>query len=214
MKSDASPPSPPLQAARTRAYRSPVRAEQRRRTRERILDAARRLFDTDGFGATTIAAIATEAEVSAQTIYSTFGSKPAVLRAVVEQMEIGADADEWRRRIADSDDPEEILRLWAGWTAAFFSASRPVAALAQDLPNAAELAAEGDRHRREALRSLVDRLSGITTMTDQTPERLIDRAWALCGLSVYLSLVGECGWSDEEYTQWLGMTLQQQLLAH
>src|SRR5438105_10832712 len=65
-----------------RRYDSVRRREQARQTREAILETARRLFLTNGFAPTTIAAIAQEARVSVDTIYKTFGGKPGLVRAI------------------------------------------------------------------------------------------------------------------------------------
>jgi DNA-binding transcriptional regulator YbjK len=53
-----------------RRYDSTGRQAQARRSREAILDAARRQFLDAGYAATTIAAIAAEAGVSVETIYN------------------------------------------------------------------------------------------------------------------------------------------------
>ena len=45
-------------SARVKTYNSPLREEQARRTRERILDPARETFRAKGYGATTLADIA------------------------------------------------------------------------------------------------------------------------------------------------------------
>ncbi len=52
-----------------------LREERAQVTRRRIADAARRLFFRDGYAATTIARIATEADVAVQTVYAVYGSK-------------------------------------------------------------------------------------------------------------------------------------------
>ena len=65
-----------------RRYDSPRRAEQARQTRAAVVEAARRLFLRDGFAATTIAAIAAQAQVSVETIYKAFGGKPGLVRAI------------------------------------------------------------------------------------------------------------------------------------
>jgi Bacterial regulatory proteins, tetR family len=51
------------------------RADKAERTRQAILQAASELFAAQGLTATTISAIATEADVAAETIYSRFGNK-------------------------------------------------------------------------------------------------------------------------------------------
>ena len=65
-----------------RPYDSARRREQARQTRERIIDGAERRFLRDGYGPTTIAAIADDAAVSADTVYKSFGGKPGLVRAI------------------------------------------------------------------------------------------------------------------------------------
>ena len=52
----------------TRRYDSPRRREQAAATRSEILRASQRLFEQEGYGATTMAAIAAEAGVSLKTM--------------------------------------------------------------------------------------------------------------------------------------------------
>jgi AcrR family transcriptional regulator len=60
------------------------RAEQRRRTEARILDAATRIFLTDGYERTTIRGVASAAEVDAGLVMHYFGSKQELFRRVIE----------------------------------------------------------------------------------------------------------------------------------
>src|SRR5918995_2032218 len=76
-----------------RSYRSARRQEQARRTRERIIDAARQLWTDRGFGSTTIEAIAADANVAVQTIYGAFGSKGGILTALLGRLEADAGGD-------------------------------------------------------------------------------------------------------------------------
>ena len=68
-----------------RHYDSTRRHEQAGQTRQAILAVARRRFLDDGFTATTVAAIASEAGVSVDTIYKTFRGKPGLVRAICDQ---------------------------------------------------------------------------------------------------------------------------------
>ena len=65
-----------------RRYDSPRRREQAAATRREILDAAQRLFEQQGYAATTMAAIAAEAGVALKTVYVAFETKSGVLRAL------------------------------------------------------------------------------------------------------------------------------------
>jgi AcrR family transcriptional regulator len=60
------------------------RAEQRRRTEERILDAAARLFLTAGYEHTTIRAVASAAGVDPGLVMHYFGSKQELFRRVID----------------------------------------------------------------------------------------------------------------------------------
>jgi AcrR family transcriptional regulator len=60
------------------------RAEQRRRTEARILDAAARIFLTDGYDRTTIRAVASAAGVDAGLVMHYFGSKQELYRQVID----------------------------------------------------------------------------------------------------------------------------------
>ncbi len=198
-----------------RTYRSPKRTEQAARTRATITAAARRLFERDGFAATTIAAVAKEAGVSQQTVYAVFGNKPALVRAILEQMEESAEASTWRARIAEEQDPARILAAFAQWTRAFFVASSPSFSIAQEaMAELTDLAEQGDEHRRQALASLVERLAGMGALrAGLSEQRATDRAWLLTGLQTWLDATERCGWTPEAYAEWLGDTLAQQILA-
>jgi AcrR family transcriptional regulator len=198
-------------------YRSPLRRAQAAETRRRIAAAAGALFIEQGFSATTVAAIARRAGVAVQTVYATFGSKGAIVHAVLAQMEDEADAGVWRERIASETDPRRKLAAFAAWSARMYSTSKPAIALAQAAgsdPSLAALKAEGDRHRREALDSLVRGLDRSGSLVaGLTVEEAADRAWVLTAVELYLAAVDGCGWSDDRYAEWLGSLLADQLLG-
>ena len=75
-------PKWPSLSTRSARYNSPRRREQAAATRREILDAAQRLFEQQGYAATTMAAIATEAGVALKTVYVAFETKSGVLRAL------------------------------------------------------------------------------------------------------------------------------------
>ncbi len=200
-----------------RRYHSPLREERAARTRRRITEAAGELFLEDGFGATTVGAIAARAGVSPQTVYATFGSKAAVLEALLASLEDAAGAAGWQERLAEEDDPAALLDLFARWTASMLGTSRQLLVAARGAmhdPRVGELAARGDDHRRDALRDLLGRLSRAGALRpDLSPEEALDRAWALTGVELFLAVSEGCGWGREAYASWLSELLRQQLLA-
>src|SRR5262249_9230445 len=102
---------------RTRRYESPHRREQAAATRQLILDAAQRLFERQGYAATTMGAIAGEAGVALKTVYLAFETKSGLLRALWHVL-LRGDEDavpvgerDWYREVVDEPDPARRLRL-------------------------------------------------------------------------------------------------------
>jgi len=200
--------------SRSRPYRSHIRAERAADTQRRIAAAAGELFAEDGFAGTTVARIAERAGVATPTVYAVFGSKGAIVRALLMQMEGDAGRGEWARRVAEERNPHRKLAAFAQWTTALFASSKATIHLANGAasdPALLDLRDEGNRHRREGLRAV------ITSLADDLPaelseQRALDRAWILTAVEPYLAATDGCGWSDQEYAAWLTTLLQEQLL--
>jgi AcrR family transcriptional regulator len=198
-------------------YRSPLRKERAEDTRRRITAAGLELFAERGYQATTVAAIAGAAEVAVQTVYATFGSKAGVLKAMLTEMEHYAHAPAWAKRIDAAAEPADKLREFAGWTTSILSVSRRAIMAAQQAGGdrrIAELKAEGDRRRRDALERLVAAMDAEGVLRPGLDRRrATDRAWVLTSVELYLAATIGCGWPDADYTRWLGDLLVDQLLA-
>jgi AcrR family transcriptional regulator len=100
-----------------RTYNSPRRREQAAATRAQILASAQRLFERDGYAATSMAAVAEAAGVSLKTVYVVFETKSGLLRAVWHRVLRGAGdgvpvgEQPWFRRVLDEPDPRTQLKL-------------------------------------------------------------------------------------------------------
>ena len=70
---------------------SPKRTEQAKATRRAILEAAQRLFLSNGYGTTSIRMIAEEAGVAVQTVYAVFGNKRQLVIELLENAVKGDD---------------------------------------------------------------------------------------------------------------------------
>src|SRR6266540_330183 len=98
-----------------RRYDSPLRREQAAATRREILEAAQRLFERQGYAATSMAAIAAEAGVALKTIYLAFETKRGLLLALWHLLlrgdEESAPVGErpWFREVLEEPDPERQL---------------------------------------------------------------------------------------------------------
>src|SRR3954465_12197510 len=82
-----------------------------------MLQAAQRLFERDGYVATTVEDIATEAGVALKTVYSAFTTKSGLLRALWDLLLKGDAGDApvsdqtWFREMIETEDSELQLRL-------------------------------------------------------------------------------------------------------
>src|SRR5947209_4612412 len=96
------------------ASRRRLHAEQRR---ARILAVAEHLFLQDGYAATTVAAVAAASDVSAETIFKSFGGKAGLVRAIQQAALGGTDSvpapDRSDALSARETDPDVIVRGWA-----------------------------------------------------------------------------------------------------
>ena len=63
---------------------TPVRQSQKEATRQRVVNAARELFDTHGYQGTTIREIARHAGVAVGSVFTTFASKGEILSEVMQ----------------------------------------------------------------------------------------------------------------------------------
>lgn len=77
-------------------------------SRDRLLDAALKLFLEHGYGNLNMETIARDARVSLRTLYSQFGGKAGLFGALVRRC-----SDQFVAGLADTDDPEEALIAFA-----------------------------------------------------------------------------------------------------
>ena len=86
-------------------------------TRTRTLDAAERLFFSDGIAVTGVDAVAREAGVSVVTLYKHFGSKDGLVGAVLSRRLDAWDAA-WQAQIDRAADPrDKVLAVFDAVTA-------------------------------------------------------------------------------------------------
>lgn len=213
-----------MEPVKSRPYNSPRRREQAAATRTAILAAAQVLFERDGYAATTMAAIAAEAEVASKTVYLAFETKSGVLRALWnkllrgDQDDVPVAAREWYREAVEEPDPERQLRLNARNARA---AKTRVAALLEVIRTAApadpDIAALWSRIQTEFhanQRVIVESLDAKNALKPGLGvDRATDILWTLNHPDVWQLLVRERGWTPDDYEQWFGNTACSQLLA-
>lgn len=200
-----------------RPYHSPARRRQAEQTSLRIIAAARELFRTLGFAATTMEAIASSAEVSVKTVEAIFGSKRGVLAAVVDPLASSGPPRDLVDQIRAAEDPRHRLRLVAELAWSAYDASVPEFELmrgaATVAPEIAAVARQVESRRRANQARLITYLREQRVLRkDLAPDEAIDIAWALTSYDVYRALVGEQQWPSRRYQDWLANTLADNLL--
>jgi AcrR family transcriptional regulator len=208
----------------TRRYDSTRRREQAAATRLEILEAAQRLFERDGYVATTMAVVAAEAGVALKTVYLAFETKAGLLRALWHLRLRGDEADvpiaerQWYRDVMAEPDPERQLRLGA-------HNARLVKERAGKLMRVMRDAAGSDADCAELWRRIQDDFLANQRAVVDTIEvkgapaagldaaRAADILWTLNHPDVWHLLVGERGWTPAEWEQWFADTACAQLLG-
>ena len=194
-----------------------MRQRQAGDTRRRIVEATRRLLESDGYAGMTIEAIAQQAEVSAQSVYAIFKSKTGILIELLDQSMFGTDYEEVVQRTLSASDPENRLRLAAGVAKQIRSAQSAMFDLLRGAgvvaPELAKLQQQRERLRYKKEEGMIGFLRDSGSLRpDIDHQTARDVFWMLTGGDVYRMLVHERGWSPQQYQDWLADTLVQSLL--
>lgn len=205
-----------------RRYDSSRRREQAAATADTILVAARRLFEAQGYPATSVAKVAHEAGVALKTVYVAYPTKAQLLRSVWDVTLRGfADipvADQpWYREVLEETDPGRILALNARNATVVKKRIGPLTRVIRDGaaadPEVRSLwdLIETDYHANQA--RIVAKLASANALRPGLhPERASDILWSLVHPDLWHLLVGQRAWTDQEYQDWLTDTSIAQLL--
>ena len=209
---------------KTRRYDSPRRREQAAATRQQILGAAQRLFERDGYAATTMAAVAAEVGVALKTVYLGFETKSGLLRALWHLLLRGDEEDApiperpWYREVLAEPDPERQLRLGAHNARLVKErAGALLGVISSAAATDADIAAlwgriESDFYDNQ--RAIVKALHAKGALRDGLGvARAADIMWTLNHPDVWHLLVGKRGWAPAAWEQWFADTLCAQLLG-
>ncbi len=190
---------------------SPWRKQQAAATRRQIAVAARRRFSAEGYSATTIEAIATEAGVSPATVYKVFGTKRAMAGELLTLVDEQAGIEGFRGVLATGTDPWELLATCVQLGRSLFEHSGDIIAAVRGAAEAehefAEVYAEGRRRHQAGCTSLAQRLHTMGALHDG-----VDTTWAA-------GIISLCTDNDtfDKLTNLFGWTLnecEQRLTAH
>jgi AcrR family transcriptional regulator len=170
-----------------------------------------RLLASRGWTGVSMRDVASEADVSVETIYAQIGTKAELLKTAMDWAIVGdaepvpmADRPEFRR-VGEGSWSERLTA--AGALAAGVNARE--ARLNRALEHGAltdsvldDMLRAGWRTRHQTVRA------GLTALLQRRPTpREVDETYVVLGPQTYLSLVDEVGWTNEEYAAWVADAL-------
>lgn len=207
-----------------RTYRSPQRTEQAAATRRAVLEAARHLFVTNGYAATTVTRIAKEAGVNVDTLYAAVGRKPAILREVVETAISGRDRAvpaaerDYVRAVRAAPTAGEKIEIYAAAFGLMAPRIAPIFAALRDAasadPQCAELHSEITRRRADNMRLFAADLRATGSLRpDLTDGQVGDIVWSMNATEFYGLLVDQRGWTPAQFTEFLADAWRRLLLV-
>jgi AcrR family transcriptional regulator len=187
-----------------------------------VVSAGAELFETQGFGRTTVEEIAAAAGVSRKTVFASAGGKADILKLAIDWAIVGDDepvALMGRPVIQEAlkqTDPDLIIRTWA---ALVCQISRRVAGLAWALVSAAgtdaqaqQLLETGHAQRLTGARSFVRHLAENGGLrSGLSVSDAVDIVWVHNDPILFYRLVRQRGWSAKRYERWLYRTIRLQL---
>jgi AcrR family transcriptional regulator len=202
-----------------RRYNSARRQENAEETRRRIIDAARELFMSEGYGGAKIGAIAKKAGVAPQTVYAGFGNKRGILFTILDLMSVDADLEATQTLLdAAAGRPREQMRIRTAFLVRFFAENIEMIDLMRTVsgvePDLKEVWVEGEARRLRGEAALVAEWEKAGALRPGLSAReATDIWWALSGTDNYRLFVVERGWTRERFLAWLGDTLEHLLFG-
>jgi len=194
-----------------RVYRSALRAEQARRTRAGVLDAAGSCFLARGYAATTMKDVAAEAGVSVQTVFGQ-GSKASLLLGCVDRALVGDDEEvplaqrDLFVRLVSAPDRETKLAAARDLARTYVPQTVPILRVFADAATGdaeiAEAWAEYERRRLQDARIMIESFEpwlreGLDVDT------ATEIFWGLFSHVPAVTFVWGRGWSVDRYTEFL-----------
>jgi len=207
-----------VKVAKKRVYRSLIRQKQAGETRTRIISAARKLLEERGYAGMTMEAVARKAGVAVATVYAIFGSKTGIVSAILDAARFGSQYQDLVREAMQTADPRARLKFAARIPRRIYESESSVMDLLRGAkavaPNLAFAEAERDCQRYDSQKGLVQYLVQTRSLRPGlTMERARDILWTLTSRDVYRMLVGERGWTAQEYEDWLSEAIVERLIG-
>jgi AcrR family transcriptional regulator len=202
--------------------KSQTRRERSLATRRRMVGAAYRLFCEKGYVATTMEAIAREADVAVPTLYFTFRTKGAILGEAVGAAVMGFDEpvgpedSSWYEAFQAEPDARRALKILIENTTPILGRVGPLLAAtyaAASDPEVTSVYELSEKRRVEGYRTIVQMLASKGGLRPGIRvSNATDILFVLLGPQLFDALANGRGWSVAACNRWLVEVLSQQLL--
>lgn len=206
-----------------RRYDASGRKARARRTRDEITEAARQLFESDGYTRTKIVDVAHAANVSPETVYKAFGSKAGLLHAAVTAAIRGdTDSAPLRRRpaidaIRKESDVRRQLEMYGDLLAEINPRLAGLLRVIRETetgdPEIAALHAQLNSDRLHGMSEFARQLTDNGSLRPEvSTHEARDVLWTLNSPELYELLVLQRGWPPTRYARWVAHALKAALL--
>jgi AcrR family transcriptional regulator len=191
-----------------------ARAAERRAT---VIEVARRRLLADGYGRTSLAAIAAESHVSPELIHQAFGGKAGLVRAIHDESLGGSERtpapDRSEDLQASAPDLAAVLRGFGALSAEVAPLVAPIELLVREAAATGDAAmvalhAQVGADRLTRMRENAERLARRGLLPPTVPaDRAADVFWTMTSPELYEQLVRGRGWTAEAYGAFIGTCL-------
>ena len=186
-------------------------------TRREILRAARQLFAEQGFASTSVQQIAEESGVAVQTIYSSVGSKAALVLALNDLIDEEADVAGLGADLLQETDPAQLIAKEVHLTRQLNERCgdliRVLLSAEPAEPDAAAALADGMRRHDQGASQVAQRLAALGALVvGTTPERAGVALSMMTSAASWRQLTHGAGWTFDEAEAWLTASLAELLL--
>ena len=186
-------------------------------TRREILRAARQLFAAHGYAGTSLQQIAEESGVAVQTIYSSVGSKAALVLALNDLIDEEVGVAQLDVGIFGETDPATMIAKGIHLTRQLNERCgdliQVLLSAAPAEPDVAAAVADGMRRHESGVSAMTQRLGALGALrADTTPERAAAAFSMMTSAASWLQLTRRAGWTFGDAEAWLTESLTQLLL--
>jgi AcrR family transcriptional regulator len=177
-------------------------------TRIRILDSALKMLRERGPGAVTMADVAEQAGLTRQAVYVHFGSRTALMLALVDHIDAVSGLQEFlgpvRSAASGRDALDASLRMIARYSPRIHDVATAIDLARHTDEDAAAAWADRMTERRKSIGSIVRRIQREGALRPGfSVSQVVDAIWAMSLPHSYAALVVDRGWSVDDYERLL-----------